>query len=143
MNTGVGRAQVGQWYTRWDRGEIFRVTGYNASSRMIEVQTFDGDLAGIDLETWVMLPLGLAEPPEDWTQPVDDVENSDLARSETAIIGAQWIDPLQLVTAAELEEEDEELGEEETEEEEFAQEGPSIEAGSAATQPLRTDSPGA
>ena len=43
MNTDVGHARVGQWYTRWDKGEIFHVTRYDEGSRSIEIQTFDGD----------------------------------------------------------------------------------------------------
>ena len=95
MNTGVGRARIGQWYTRWDKGEIFQVVGYDPDSRTIEAQTFDGDLDEIDLETWVGLPLAFAEPPEDWTGPVDDVERDDLGYSETDMAGADWTEPLQ------------------------------------------------
>ncbi len=95
MNSGVGRARIGQWYTRWDKGEIFQVVGYDQRSRAIEIQTFDGDLDEIDLETWVTLPLAFAEPPEDWTGPVDDVERDDLGYSETNMSRADWAEPLQ------------------------------------------------
>lgn len=94
MNSGVGRARIGQWYTRWDKGEIFQVVGYDASSRTIETQTFDGDVDEIDLETWAGLPLSFAEPPEDWTGPVDDVERDDLGYSETDMTGNDWAEPL-------------------------------------------------
>jgi len=95
MNTGVGRAQIGQWYTRWDKGEIFQVTGYDEGSRTIEIQSFDGDLDEIDLDIWATMPLALAEPPEDWTGPVDDIERDDLGYSETGMTGADWSEPLQ------------------------------------------------
>lgn len=95
MNAGVGRAQIGQWYLRWDKGEIFQVTGYDEESGTIEVQAFDGDLDEIDEETWSELPLGLAEPPEDWTGPVDDVERDDLGYSETEMTGDDWSQPLE------------------------------------------------
>jgi hypothetical protein len=98
MNTGVGRARIGQWYTRWDKGEIFRVVGYDPDSRTIEAQTFDGDLDEIDLETWVGLPLAFAEPPEDWTGSVDDVED-DLGYLETEMAGLGWTEPLQSLRA--------------------------------------------
>jgi hypothetical protein len=101
MNTGVGRARIGQWYTRWDKGEIFQVVGYDANSRTIETQTFDGDLDEIDLETWVGLPLAFAEPPEDWTGPVDDVERDDLGYSETDMSGTDWAEPMQSLRAEE------------------------------------------
>lgn len=95
MNTGVGRARIGQWYTRRDKGEIFQVVGYDEESRTIEVQTFDGDLDEIDAQTWAELPLALAEAPEDWTGPVDDLERDDLGYSETDMTGADWAEPLQ------------------------------------------------
>jgi hypothetical protein len=101
MNTGVGRARIGQWYTRGDKGEIFQVVGYDPSSRTIETQTFDGDLDEVDLETWAGLPLALAEPPEDWTGPVDDVERDDLGYSETEMSGTDWAEPMQSFRPAE------------------------------------------
>jgi hypothetical protein len=95
MNTGVGRARIGQWYTRSDKGEIFQVVGYDPSSRTIETQAFGGDIDEIDFETWAALPLAFAEPPEDWTGPVDDVERDDLGYSETGMSGADWAEPMQ------------------------------------------------
>lgn len=101
MNTGVGRARIGQWYTRGDKGEIFQVVGYDANSRTIETQTFDGEVDEVDLETWAGLPLEFAEPPEDWTGPVDDVERDDLGYSETEMQGADWAEPLQFLRTQE------------------------------------------
>ena len=125
MNTGVGRARIGQWYTRWDKGEIFQVVGYDPKSRTIETQTFDGDIDEIDLEAWIGLPLGFAEPPEDWTGPVDDVERDDLGYSETDMSGTDWAEPMRSLrtegeggqVAAETEEtvgEDEKMPEDES-----------------------------
>jgi Family of unknown function (DUF6763) len=101
MNTGVGRARIGQWYTRWDKGENFQVVGYDDDSRTVEIQTFDGDLDEVDVATWAGLPLTLAEPPEDWTGPVDDVERDDLGYSETDMSAADWAEPLQTLRADE------------------------------------------
>ena len=101
MSIEVGRARIGQWYTRSDKGEIFQVVGYDPNSRTIETQTFDGDLDEIDLETWGGLPLAFAEPPEDWTGPVDDVERDDLGYSETDMAATDWAQPLQSLRADE------------------------------------------
>ena len=106
MNTGVGLARIGQWYLRWDKGEIFQVTGFDDKSRTIEIQTFDGDLDEIDAEAWTTLPLGLAEPPEDWTGPVDDVEVDDLGYSQTEMTARDWAAPLQELGVAEPAEEE-------------------------------------
>ncbi len=94
MKNGVGGAQVGQWYLRRDKGEIFQVTAYDQPSGTIEIQTFDGDLDEIDEDAWKELPLELAETPEDWTGPVDDIERDDLGYSETDMRGADWTEPL-------------------------------------------------
>jgi hypothetical protein len=99
MSTGVGRAQIGQWYAREDKGETFQVIGRDEHSRTIEIQTFHGDLDEIDEETWAELPLALAEQPEDWTGPVDDVERDDLGYSETEITGADGSEPLRQLRA--------------------------------------------
>jgi len=74
MNINVGAAQIGQWYMHLDKGEPFLVTGYDEKSRTIETQALDGDLDEIDEETWSSLPLQLTEPPEDWTEAVDEAE---------------------------------------------------------------------
>ncbi len=100
MNMAVGRARIGQWYARWDKGEIFQVIGYDEDSRTIEIQTFDGDLDEIDEETWSALPLAFAEQPEDWTGPVDDVERDDLGYSETDMRGVDWSEHLRQIRAA-------------------------------------------
>ena len=94
MNMGVGPARVGQWYARWDKGEIFQVIGCDEGSRTVEIQNFDGDLDEIDQDTWSALPLALAAEPEDWTGPVDDIERDDLGYSETNMTGADWSEPL-------------------------------------------------
>ena len=99
MRTGVGPARIGQWYAHRDKGEIFQVVGYDAGSRTIEIQTFDGDLDEMDLDTWAGLPLAHAEPPEDWTGPVDDLERDDLGYSETEMSGGDSTQRLQSVRA--------------------------------------------
>jgi hypothetical protein len=98
----VGPARIDQWYLRQDKGEAFVVTAYDNKSRTIEIQTFDGDIDEIDKEFWRTLPLEFAEPPEDWTGPIDEVEPDDLGYSETAMTERDWSAPLQpLVTAGE------------------------------------------
>src|SRR5208337_64136 len=95
MNTSVGRARIGQWYLHSDKGELFQVTGLDLQARTIETQNFDGDVDEIDEDSWTALPLSLAEPPEDWTGPVDTVEVDDLGYSETAMTAEDWEAPLQ------------------------------------------------
>ena|ERR1700675_2930531 len=74
--------RVGQWYTRLDTTEDFLVTGYDDKSRTIETQAINGDLGEIDADNWNTLTLALAEPPEDWTETLD---NADIARADACI----------------------------------------------------------
>ncbi|MGO8972618.1 MAG: DUF6763 family protein [Steroidobacteraceae bacterium] len=98
----VGRPRIDQWYLRQDKGEAFLVTAYDDKSRTIEIQTFDGDVDEIDAEAWSSLPLDFAEPPEDCTGPIDDVEVDDLGYTDTEMTEADWSAPLQpLAPAAE------------------------------------------
>ena len=100
MNTHVGNARIGQWYQRWDKGEIFQVTGVDEVSGTIEIQSFGGDIDELDELTWRALPLTLAEPPEDWSGPVD-VEVDDLGYSETEMTAADWAESLEPSTVVE------------------------------------------
>ncbi|MGA2710593.1 MAG: DUF6763 family protein [Steroidobacteraceae bacterium] len=95
MNTGVGRARIGQWYLHSDKGEIFQVTGFDVQARTIEIQSFDGDVDEIDEDSWTTIPLEFAEPPEDWNGPVDAVVVDDLGYSETEMTAKDWQAPLQ------------------------------------------------
>jgi hypothetical protein len=81
MNTGIGRAQLGQWYRYLDIGEIFRVVGLDTESRSIVIQNVDGILDEIDEESWITLRLGWAEPPENWTDALaGDINNCEYAK---------------------------------------------------------------
>lgn len=108
VSTSVGPPEIGQWYTRGEKGQEFRVIGRDEESRSIEIQTFDGDLDEIDAETWATLPLERVEPPEDWTAPIDEVELDDLGYSETGMTSADFaraLEPLPAAEAAEAREE--------------------------------------
>ena len=103
MSNAVGRAQIGQWYLRWDTGELFQVIAIDEQNRTIEIQNFDGDIDEMDAAAWQGLPIGFAEPPEDWTGPVDDVEVDDLGYSETAMEAKDWEAPLEPIRAGQEE----------------------------------------
>jgi hypothetical protein len=100
MNAILGGPEIGQWYARTDKGELFRVVARDDKSRTIEIQYFDGDLDEIDAETWGMLPLERSAPPEDWTAPIDDVETDDLDYTETQMSPTDWTQPLQPIARA-------------------------------------------
>jgi hypothetical protein len=81
---------VGQWYKHLDKGQMFVVTGVDDVEGIVDIQHYDGDLEEIDAKAWFDMDLELAEAPEDWTGPVDDVETDDLGYSETAMTQKDW-----------------------------------------------------
>jgi len=75
---------VGNWYRRIDGQELFRVVGLDETRDAVEIQNFDGDVEEVDVNTWFDMELELAEAPEDWTGPIDDVDVDDLDDGETS-----------------------------------------------------------
>lgn len=86
---------VGNWYRHLDKGQMFRVVAFDESEALIEIQHFDGDIEEVILTVWRGMDLEAAEPPEDWTGPMDDIERDDLGYTETAMSGSDWSGPLQ------------------------------------------------
>jgi hypothetical protein len=78
MSTDNPAPKVGRWYLRWDKGEIFQVTGHDARSGSIQIRTFDGDSQQIAADVWAALPLGAADPPDDWTGPLETLDEMDM-----------------------------------------------------------------
>ncbi len=78
MGTNNPSPQIGHWYLRWDKGEVFQVTGLDARARTIQIRTFDQGTDEIGAVCWASLPLGTADPPDDWTGPVETVDEIDL-----------------------------------------------------------------
>jgi hypothetical protein len=99
MNGSVWPPEIGQWYSRTDKGEMFQVVGRDEAARTVEIQTFDGDLDEIDDEAWRTLGLERVAAPEDWTGPLDDVEPDDLGCSDTEMRPADWNAPLQPISS--------------------------------------------
>ncbi len=73
MNSTVGSPEIGQWYERVESGELFQVTGIDASTGTIEIQGADGNIDEIDADAWAALALQFGEPPEDW-EAMDEME---------------------------------------------------------------------
>ncbi len=73
MNSTVGNPEIGQWYERVDSGELFQVTGIDASTGTIEIQGADGNIDEIEADAWAALALQFGEAPEDW-EAMDEME---------------------------------------------------------------------
>ncbi len=65
---------IGRWYLRWDKGEIFQVTEQDPDSGQITIRTYDGSVDHLSLDEWRDLQPGLADPPSDWSGPVEIVD---------------------------------------------------------------------
>ncbi|RPI58770.1 MAG: hypothetical protein EHM50_10175 [Lysobacterales bacterium] len=86
---------VGNWYRYAGKGGLFRVVAVDEDRDLLEIQHFDGDVEELERSGWADLDVEAAEPPEDWTGPVDDVETDDLGYSETEMRPSDWRESLQ------------------------------------------------
>jgi hypothetical protein len=66
--------RIGTYYLRWDKNEVFQVTGYDEPAHKALIQTYDGAADEIDETTWGHLSPSIADPPEEWTGPVETVD---------------------------------------------------------------------
>ncbi len=62
--------RVGDWYQTAE-GLCFEVVAYDIGDDTVEIQYFDGSVEELDMEAWLELPLAPAEPPDDWSGPMD------------------------------------------------------------------------
>lgn len=100
---------VGQWYSHRDKGEMFHVVAVDPAKNYIEIQYFDGDVEELEPAAWRAMDIELAEAPEDWTGPFDDIEPDDLGFTDNDMGPQDWREPLESMHAAEepaVEEED-------------------------------------
>lgn len=74
MNTLQWPPRVGASYVRWDKREVFQVTGYDETTGKARIESFDGDVSEMDEVMWRGLPLVAADPAEDWAGPVETVD---------------------------------------------------------------------
>lgn len=85
---------IDQWYQRRDKGELFRVVATDSTADVVEIQDFDGAIEELDFDSWQAMDMELAEAPEDWTGPFDEVEADDLGYSDMAMSEQNWRESL-------------------------------------------------
>jgi hypothetical protein len=95
MNNIDWPPRIGTWYLRWDKNEIFQVTGYDEKSHKALIQAYNGEDGEIDQVTWQGLSLGLADPPEDWTAPLETVDVVDFGNSRGDSVSEDVTEPRQ------------------------------------------------
>ena len=64
----------GKWYENREEEETFRVLSGDEDNERVEIEYVDGEIEGLDLETWHELDLGPTEQPEGWS---DDAKSDD------------------------------------------------------------------
>jgi hypothetical protein len=75
---------IDQWY-QVEKGDLLRVVAVDED--LVEVQYFDGSVEELDIDTWREMDIELAEEPEDWTGPFDDIEDDDLGDADITATG--------------------------------------------------------
>lgn len=75
--------EVGTWYENLEGGQLFEVVAVDDETGFVAAQYFDGALEELDRETFLKLPLRMAEQPEDWTGPFEMDERLDLDMDTT------------------------------------------------------------
>lgn len=88
MNDDI-EPMVGRWYCCRTKGQLFQVIDVNDDGA-VEIQRFDGDLEVLDGDAWNGMDIEFAEPPEDWTGPIDDLDPDDLSYSSTDMEKDDW-----------------------------------------------------
>lgn len=85
----------GNWYQHLDKGLDFEVVAVDEDNATIELQYVDGTLDEISLDDWYEMDLEPAEPPDDWSGPLDDedADDTDVAASDADSEGdEEWDD---------------------------------------------------
>lgn len=89
------RPEIGAWY-QLPGGELFEVVAHDSDEGTVDIQYFDGAIEELDMETWNELGLMSAEPPEDFTGPLDmmreDNSYSDLPPRQDMQIPFEGVD---------------------------------------------------
>lgn len=68
------RAEIGNWY-QTEEGNYLEVVAMDMAEDSIEVQFYDGAVEEYDADSWGLLTLRPAEPPEDWSGSLDVVKD--------------------------------------------------------------------
>ncbi len=71
------------------------VVAMDDSSGLIELQHFDADIEEVDMMSWFGMELESAGAPEDWTGPMDNIEQDDLGHNQVSTSGSAWRQLLQ------------------------------------------------
>ena len=84
---------IGNWYQHVEKGLDFEVVAIDEETASVEIQYVDGTLDEITLDDWYEIDLEPAEPPEDWTGPLDAVDEEEDEEPEVGVPEDDWDEP--------------------------------------------------
>lgn len=84
---------INEWYHYPQKAQKFQVTAIDSHADTVEIQYFDGSLDEFDLSVWYAMEAERIEAPEDWTGPMDNLENDDLNPVGTEMHREDWAAP--------------------------------------------------
>jgi hypothetical protein len=84
---------VGNWYHHPEKAQKFKVVDVNSETGDIELQYFDGTVDEIDYYLWGNLGAERIEAPEDWTGPMDKLDEADLDYDVVDMQPEDWAAP--------------------------------------------------
>jgi len=73
---------VGNWYQSLD-GQLLEVITLDEDENSVEVQYFGGEIDQVEFDTWQSIIADIADQPDDWTGPYDELEPEALGYSDT------------------------------------------------------------
>jgi hypothetical protein len=83
------------WYHYPQKAQKFKVTALDDRADTVEIQYFDGSIDELDLDSWYEMDIERIEEPEDWTGPMDNIEEDDLNPVGTEMRREDWEAPYQ------------------------------------------------
>lgn len=86
---------IGDWFIDRSQQQLFEVVAIDEHSGTIEVQYVDGELDEFDTDSWRLLTVETAAPPEDWSAGYE-MSNEDL---DDGFLAAPIYDPLNMLEA--------------------------------------------
>lgn len=86
---------IGDWFIDLSQGQLFEVVAIDDHSGTIEIQFVDGEVSEFDTESWRLLSVASAAPPEDWSAAYE-MTNEDMADDSFA---SPIYDPLNMLEA--------------------------------------------
>jgi hypothetical protein len=78
----IVKPEIGEWYLDRDSLEKFKVVDVDDDSSDVDIQYFDGTIGELGCEEWKARTLMGIAAPEDWTGPMETMEEGDVNYDE-------------------------------------------------------------